>query len=160
MREAVTNTSPLVYLHRAGALPWLGTLDDSLWVPTAVLDELGEGQRLGYDVPLPDRLSCFEPKVPERLPSQWLALDLGPGELAALALALDHPQRIVLLDDQLARRTAVTAGLTVWGTLRIVPEAKRRGLTPTIAPVVDRLRRSGLWMSDSVRLRILHLADE
>ena len=61
------------------------------------------------------------------MPSEWLATDLGPGELAALALALENPGRIVLLDDALARRVAEAAGLTVWGTLRVFLEAKPKG---------------------------------
>ena len=43
---------------------------------------------------------------PKSMPSEWLALDLGIGEIAAMALALENPTRIILLDDMLARRTA------------------------------------------------------
>ncbi|WP_207213844.1 hypothetical protein [Sorangium cellulosum] len=57
---------------------------------------------------------------PRSKPSEWLALDLGAGELAAMALALEHPSRVILLDDALARRTAQAAGLVVWGTLKIL----------------------------------------
>jgi predicted nucleic acid-binding protein len=45
------------------------------------------------------------------------------GELAAIALALENPSKIVLLDDALARRKAEAAGLVVWGTLKVVLEA-------------------------------------
>lgn len=41
-----------------------------------------------------------------------------------MALALEHPDRIVLLDDSLARRIAQEAGLHVWGTLKVLLEAK------------------------------------
>jgi predicted nucleic acid-binding protein len=157
---AITNTSPPLYLHRAGALGWLTSLFDSVWVPGTVAAELEEGLRRGYDVPLPDVLPGFEIVEPNHIPSPWLALDLGAGELAAMALALDNPSRVVLLDDQFARRTAQAAGLTVWGTLRIVLEAKDQGLTPRVEPVIDKLRANGMWISDSVRRRILALAGE
>lgn len=68
------------------------------------------------------------------MPSEWLALDLGPGELAAMALALENPDMIVLLDDQLARHTAQAAGLSVWGTLRVLLEAKSFGLITKVEP--------------------------
>ncbi len=68
--------------------------------------------------------------------------------------------RIVLLDDMLARRTAKAAGLSVWGTLRILLEAKSQGVTQQIAPLVDRLLDTGMWISVEIRQRILKLAGE
>lgn len=94
------------------------------------------------------------------MPSEWLTLDLGPGELAALALALEHPNRVVLLDDGLARRIAEAAGLMVWGTLKVLLEAKSQGLTAGIEPLVKRLEDAGMWMSDDIRRRVLALAGE
>lgn len=97
---------------------------------------------------------------PHAVPSEWLALDLGAGELAVLAIALDHPQRVVLLDDGRARRIAQAAGLIVWGTLKILLEAKSQGLTDLVAPYIDQLRDAGMWMSDGIRQRVLALAGE
>lgn len=77
-----------------------------------------------------------------------------------MALALENPKRILLLDDLLARRTAQAAGLTVWGTLKVVLEAKAQGLIPEIAPLVDELGKNGMWISDEIRRRILALAGE
>ncbi|NEP77671.1 MAG: hypothetical protein F6K39_05490 [Okeania sp. SIO3B3] len=51
MPAAISNTSPLLYLHRIDSINWLRTLFDSIWVPQAVVIELAEGQRLGFDVP-------------------------------------------------------------------------------------------------------------
>ncbi len=84
----------------------------------------------------------------------------GAGELAAMALALENPTRIVLLDDLLARRTAQAAGLSVWGTLKILLEAKAQGLTDKVELHVDDLSHSGMWISTVVRQRILALAGE
>jgi hypothetical protein len=78
------------------------------------------------------------------MPSEWLALDLGAGELAVLALALEHPQRVVLLDDGRARRIAQAASLTVWGTLQVILEGKAQGLTERIARHIDQLRAAGM----------------
>jgi predicted nucleic acid-binding protein len=94
------------------------------------------------------------------MPSEWLALDLGAGELASMALAIENPHHIVLLDDLLARRTAQAASLQVWGTLKIMLEAKSRGLVQEIEPFVSRLGNAGMWMSDDMRQRILILANE
>lgn len=94
------------------------------------------------------------------VPAQWLNLDLGSGELAVLSLALEHPGCTVLLDDRQARRIAQSAGLNVWGTLRVLIEAKSRGLIERVVTHLDRLEEAGMWMSAEIRRRVLVLADE
>jgi predicted nucleic acid-binding protein len=97
---------------------------------------------------------------PRPVPSEWLVFDLGRGELAALALGLEHPERVVLLDDGLARRIGQAAGLTIWGTLKILLEAKSAGLIPAVAPRLESLEKAGMWMSKDIRQRVLSLAGE
>ncbi|MBI5386176.1 MAG: DUF3368 domain-containing protein [Verrucomicrobia bacterium] len=160
MAEAISNTSPLFYLHQIGALNWLPRLFSDVWIPTSVVQELAVGRAQGCAVPEPTGCSWIRIVEPQRLPSQWLALDLGPGELSALALALENPHRIVLLDDGLARRIGQSAGLTVWGTLRVLLEGKKLGLASAIGPLVGKLENSGMWLSADLRRRILALAGE
>ncbi len=135
-------------------------LFDSVWLPASVAEEFKEGRRRGYDVPNPKDYGWLEIVNPKAMPSEWLSLDLGPGELAAMALALENPTRVVLLDDILARRTAQVAGLTVWGTLRILLEAKSNKLIDKVEPYISQLSESGMWISDEVKQRILSLANE
>lgn len=144
MPQAISNTSPLVYLHRIDALDWLPEIFSSLWVPQQVIDELNEGHTLGYDVPVSPDIPWAEIVEPENMPSEWFALDLGKGEIAAMALGLENSERIVILDDLLARRTVQTAGLTIWGTLRVLLEAKSSDLISEIRPHVDQLSASGV----------------
>ena len=87
-------------------------------------------------------------------------MELGQGELAVLELALEHRENVVLLDDFLARRIAQAAGLKVWGTLRVLLEAKERQLIKQIAPYVEKLAEAGMWLSEDIRHRILRLAGE
>jgi predicted nucleic acid-binding protein len=77
-----------------------------------------------------------------------------------MALALENPDRIVLLDDMLARRTAQAAGLQVWGTLKVLLEAKSQGFIETIEPYISGLSDAGMWISAEVKQRILILAGE
>ena len=156
----ISNTSPLLYLHRIDALGWLPKLGEKVWIPQAVQDELSEGMRKGYDVPDPQHCEWVTVNDPRVVPSRWLNVDLGAGELAVLALALEHPQCTVLLDDGQARRIAQAAGLNVWGTLRVLIEAKSRGWIDRVEVQVDRLEAAGMWMSTAIRRRILALAGE
>ena len=160
MPDAICNTSPLLYLYRGGVLEWLPELFREIWIPNAIILELQEGRRRGYDVPDPGGYGWLKVVEPRAVPSEWLTLDLGAGELAAMALALENPDRVVLLDDALARRIALAAGLKVWGTLKILLEAKGQGLTESIDPLIERLKDAGMWISDDIQRRVLALADE
>ncbi|WP_437760793.1 DUF3368 domain-containing protein [Sorangium sp. So ce1389] len=160
MVEAISNTSPLLSLHRIGAMDGLAEMFKDVWVPSAVDLELKEGRRKGYEVPTLSTYGWVKIVDPQSMPSEWLALDLGAGELAAMALALENPSRVILLDDALARRTAQAAGLVVWGTLKILLEAKSRGITQNVGPWVDKLADAGMWLSAEIRQRILSLAGE
>lgn len=160
MGKVISNTSPLLYLYRIGVMEWLGQLFEEVWVPDAVFEELEEGGQRGYDVPRLENYLWIKRTNPQQMPAEWFALDLGRGELAAMALGLEHPEQTLLLDDLLARRMAEAAGLRVWGTLRVLLEGKRAGLTQALAPYVDRLMDAGMWLSADIRQRILRLADE
>jgi len=160
MSEFISNTSPLLYLYRIDALSWLPILCNEVQIPQAVAQELSEGRQRGYDVPDPQSYEWLKIVDPRVIPPEWLNLDLGVGELAVLALALEHPECTVLLDDRQARRIAQAAGLNVWGTLKVLIEAKSQGLVERIAPHVDLLESTGMWMSDGIRRRVLALAGE
>lgn len=160
MPKVISNTSPLLYLYRIGGIEWLPKLFDEVLTPEAVRKELIAGQSKGYDVPDITKYDWIRIVNPKSMPSEWLALDLGAGELAAMALVLENRQHIILLDDMLARRTAIAAGLQVWGTLKILLEAKSQGLVSQIEPVIDHLNNSGMWISNEVKKKILFLAGE
>jgi predicted nucleic acid-binding protein len=160
MPKAISNTSPLLYLYRIGAIDWLPRLFQEVWAPDAVKNELLAGKSKGFDVPNPSDYPWLIIVDPRSMPSEWLAIDLGNGEIAAMALALENPTHIILLDDGLARRTAKAAGLQVWGTLKVLVEAKSQGLIDRIEPYVTKLSEAGMWVSNEVRQRILALAGE
>ncbi len=160
MLKAVSNTSPLLYLYRIGGIEWLPRLFDEICIPETVKNELQTGRNKGYDVPNPDDYSWLKVVNPKSTPSEWLALDLGAGEIAVMALALENPDRVILLDDMLARRTAQAAGLQVWGTLKVLLEAKSHGIIEKVEPHVSKLGDSGMWISAKIKRRILKLAGE
>jgi predicted nucleic acid-binding protein len=126
---------------------WLSALFSETWIPSAVALELEEGKRRGYDVPDPTEYPWIRTVDPHAVPSEWLTLDLGPGELATMALALENPGEVVLLDDALARRIAGAAGLRARGTLSLLLEAKSMGLADAVGPF-------------DLKSRVLAMADE
>lgn len=160
MPDAVSNTSPLLYLHRIGVFGWLPEMFGEIRIPDAVANEFAEGQRRGYDVPDPDDYEWLRVVGSENTSSERLSLDPGAGEIGAMSPGLENPEKIILPDDLLAREIAKAAALTVWGTLRILLEAKSAGLTEAVEPLIDRLCQKGMRLSENIRRRILALAGE
>ena len=77
-----------------------------------------------------------------------------------VAKGMENQEHIILLDDMLARRTAQAAGLQVWGTLKVLLEAKSQGFIDKIEPFVTKLNDAGMWVSDDIKQRIIILAGE
>lgn len=160
MTKAISNTSPLLYLYRIDAIDLLPKLFEEVWIPEAVKDELYTGRNKGYSVPDPKDYEWLHILSPQSMPSEWLALDLGAGEISAMALALENRQHVILLDDMLARRTAQAASLSVWGTLKVLLQAKSDGFIDQVEPFINNLTNAGMWVSEDIKQRILILAGE
>lgn len=160
MPEYVCNTSPFQYLHQLGRLDVLPALIGGVVVPSAVVDELETGRSLGCDLPDARNLHWVTIRNPISAPVLPLAADLGRGEGAVLALALESHDALVILDDAVGRRAAELLGIRLTGTLGLLLEARKRGLIAKIAPILDELDRLRFRVSPATRAAILKLAGE
>lgn len=86
--------------------------------------------------------------------------DLGPGEHAALSLALELGGALVLLDDAAARAAANALKVSTTGTLGVLLLAKEQGLIAAVGPVLAELERHGFRITQVLRLRVLQMASE
>jgi predicted nucleic acid-binding protein len=146
----VVDTSPLVYLSRAGLLELLSADAESVLVPQPVVDEI-----LGWPTAIAAEnaihsFSWLAIAPPDPIPPKIIAWDLGKGESAVLAYGLNHPDCTLILDDLAARRCTAAFGLPVRGTLGLVLNAKKRGQLPSARSTLTRLRDAGMYLSDTV----------
>ena len=160
IKRWVVNSSPLILLGKTDNLELLGALTDVAAVPKAVVNEVGikpDG------VPI---LRVIEQNPPYRVVSDEAVLpeifswDLGAGETQVIANALLHGADRVVIDDLEARRCARSMGLNVIGTLGIIGRAKVAGRIERATPVIERLRESGLYVSEELVQRLLHEVGE
>jgi hypothetical protein len=162
--KAICNTSPLQYLHQLGLLHLLPALLGRIVVPLAVANELAVGQASGIDVPDMRTLDRIEIRSPAHPPASPLSHDLGPGESAVLAIvlaiALEVTDPLVILDDLLARQEATALNLPVRGTLGVLLDAKRQGIIPAVAPILDQLDTLRFRVSALTRKAVLDQAGE
>ena len=159
MREVVTNTSPLLYLHQLGSIDLLRALYSKVLVPKSVVEELAAGKAAGHDVPNVVALPWVQVVASPTLVLLALATDLGKGESEAIAIAHER-DALLILDDALARRHANLIGVTLTGTLGVLLKAKAEGQIPRVAPSVARLTELGFWLSAKTRNAVLKLASE
>lgn len=152
----VVNASPLISLDRIGSLGLLTELGRDVVVPAAVLAEIGKGPK-----PIAvGQIGLHRSVATTALHPIVAAWDLGSGESDVLSWAASEAGTIAILDDRAARRCAAALGIPTRGTLHVLLEAKRAGLVPTVAPLIERLRVSGIFLSDAVVRDALRIAGE
>jgi predicted nucleic acid-binding protein len=162
MPEDVTviNTSPLLYLHQIGLLEFLPKLYGTVTAPLAVEQELNAGKAMNIDVPDLAQLPWLEVRELSSLSNLPNVIDLGRGEAEVIALGLDNPNSLLILDDQLGRRIATLYQLRYTGTLGVLIKAKQAGYLNAVAPAIAQLQAQGMWLTDSIIQTALTLACE
>jgi predicted nucleic acid-binding protein len=158
-RPAV-NASPLIYLARADLLSFLQLAGPEIVVPGPVAEEIRAG---GGENPAARALEStpwLKVVAVASVPATIQGWDLGEGESSVLAWAHASPGTLAILDDLAARRCAATLRIPVRGTLGLVLVAKQRGRIPAARPVLEAMRASGMYLSDSVLNRALALVGE
>lgn len=160
MAEIICDTSPLQYLHQLGLLSLLPALARKIIVPSAVFAEIEIGRENAID--LPDLLSFdwIDIRQAKSIAILPPLIDLGAGETEVLALAVESPDAILILDDLLARKAAESLGIKIIGTLGILLEAKRNNLISEIEPILNELEKLRFRLSHQTREAVLRLAGE
>jgi predicted nucleic acid-binding protein len=146
----VVNASPVILLARVGQLDLLRQLGAAVVIPEAAVLEI---RRRGPTDPAVQALAHAAWLIsvdPGPVPPHVAAFGLGDGESAVLAHALANPGSGAIVDDQAARRAATALGIAHQGTLGVVVFAKTRALIPAARPVVEQLRRHGMYLTDQV----------
>lgn len=157
----VSNSGPLIALAGVGRLDLFKLVYGSLVVPPAVCQEVAEtgGERVGArfltDAPWIKRTALVHPADP------FLVAELGAGEAEAIAMAVQRPGSLVLLDERKARRIAEIAyGLRVRGTLGTLVEAKMMGVLAEVRPLLVAMQRNGYYLADELVNRVCRAVGE
>ena len=150
----LTDASPLVGLSRVGGVDWLRELFGTVAMTRTVRSEIEGGGLEPQIVAVLDqgwlRTNPDHPELGER-PSH-----LGSGEWSTIVAAREHRGPVlVLLDDRLARREALAAGLTIAGAAAIVGLARRQGIVESARDTFEQLLHSDFRMAPDVVRAVL-----
>jgi predicted nucleic acid-binding protein len=145
----VVDTSPLIFLGRIGLLEILKNDAETVLVPIPVVEEVSRWDSRDSAVLAIESLPWLHHIEIVDVPEEISKARLGSGESSVLALALTL-QAAPVIDDLAARRLAGKLGLECRGTLGLVLRAKKLGLIPEARPVLESLRRHGMYLSSKV----------
>lgn len=150
----VADASPLRYLILIEHTDVLPALYGHVLVPPIVIKELSQERT-------PDIVQRWIANRPNWVrvqdPTRELVAvgrSLGPGELAAIALAEELSADALLIDERDGRREAERRGIPVLGTLRVLADAAEHGVADLPA-AIDRLKQTNFRASEPLLQSLL-----
>jgi len=145
-------------LARAGRLNLLQLTGERIVVPDTVAEEVKAHSDDAARAL--ETHSWLEPVPAVEISPAIAAWDLGAGESAVVSWAVAHPGSLAIVDDYAARTCAEALGVPLVGTLGLALRAKFSGQVPSARPLVEELRKAGLYLSDRVIREALALVGE
>ncbi|MEY6434125.1 DUF3368 domain-containing protein [Thioalkalicoccus limnaeus] len=156
-RVLIADAGPLIALSRVAQLPLLRGLFGAVGITGQIRAEvLDSGRFPGQDA------------IAAAIQAGWLQcrdVDLAPwhprypgvddGEASAMLLAETFAMPLLIMDDRAGRAEARARGFAVMGVAAVVGLAKRQGLIPRAAPILNDMRTSGYFIGDDVINAIL-----
>jgi len=145
---------------RTGHFNLLRDVVGTLTIPDAVYEDIvihGAGKPGAEDVH--NAVWITRASVSNRTSVDQLPQKLHLGEREALALTKELGGTL-LIDEREARRAAQQYAIAHFGSLRILEEAKQRGLIPAVKPVLDDLIAAGTFLSENLYRAFLRRIDE
>lgn len=157
MKLVIADTGPLIHLHQAEALELLPLLGEVVVTPQVVREWSQQAPSLRPNS-LPTWLKIVSPSsaAATRCESWVQSGLLHSGEAESLAVAVEIQPNWFLTDDAAAREFATTLNLETHGTLGVLLWACSQKLVSEseATAILDRLKRSTLWLSRRVRAEI------
>jgi len=146
----ISDTSCFIILTKIGALDLLHKVYGQILTTSDIAEEFGE--KLPEWVIVVDVLDKYKQKI--------LELQIDKGESSAIALAIETPDSILILDDFKARKIAKQLGLIITGTIGVIVKAKLTGKIPSIIPYLDKIKVTDFRISSEIELQALKEENE
>lgn len=155
----ITNNTPLSALFGIGQLPILHALYGTVLIPSAVQSEFlaihaKQRQRALANAVWLQAIQLTNPLLADAF------AELDRGEAEVLALALERPPRLVIIDERRARAYAKRLKLPLTGTVGVLIQAKRQGHIPALQPLLTQLIANGFHLHSKLVKQALALVGE
>lgn len=136
----IADASCLIALTNINALWILENVYQKVYITQTILNE--------YELPIPNFIEVKE--VIDLNLLRVLNGYLDPGEATAIALGIENPESILILDDLKGRKEAQKLKLRFTGTLGVLIRAKKENHITDVLFYIDLLRESGFRISEKI----------
>lgn len=146
----ISDTSCLIILSNIGELDLLHKLYGKVITTLDIALEYGET--------LPEWVEVVNSY--DKSKQDLLELQIDKGESSAIALAMETPNSVIILDDYKARKIAHRLHLNYTGTIGIIVKAKLNGFIPSIIPLITKIRQTNFRLSEELEQEALKQSGE
>ncbi len=136
----IADASCLIALTNINALWILESIYHKVYITQTILKE--------YELPIPDFIEIKE--VKDLNLKRVLSGFLDPGEASAIALGIENPDSILILDDLKGRKEAQKLKIRFTGTLGVIIKAKKENHIIDVVSYFDALKVNGFRISESI----------
>jgi predicted nucleic acid-binding protein len=146
----IADTSCLVILSKINKLHILNDLYGNIIITTEVAAEFGE------EIPKWIDVRDIKNQISQTLINS--SIDLG--EASSIALAMEFPDPLLILDDLKARNFAESLNLSFTGTIGVLMNAKRKQIIPNLKAVFSQIEKTDFRISKDLINQALKLSGE
>lgn len=141
----ISDTSCLIALSNIGLLHIIKDLYGEIIITSEVKAEFG-----GI---LPDWIIIHQ--VKDKAKQADIEKRLDSGESSSIALALEIPNTLLIIDEIKGRKIAKSLNIEIIGTIGILLIASDKGLIPDVISVILKLVNRGFRLSDKLLEKII-----
>lgn len=146
----ISDTSTLILFHKIDEFNLLKEVYGELLTTPEIAQEFNES--------LPDWIKVVS--VSDKKYQTFLHTQVDFGEASAIALASEHEDVLLLLDDLKARKLATQLKFRITGTLGIIHKAKQLGIIEKVKPLIDKLLLTDFRIAENIVEEILKINNE
>lgn len=157
-KEAVTNTSSLIFIGKQRLFYLLKNIFDKVLVPKEVIIELLKKDSF-ETIYIKEELGSFLKEIDVK---KIYDIPLGLGEKAAISLCLERNIKIFLSDDKKARNYARSLKIETLGVIGVILENLNRNKinNKEARILIDNLIKNGYYMTSDLYSEVLKICQK
>lgn len=133
----IADSSSIIILYETELLQLLPSLFNRITITKQVEKEIR--------IAVPEWMKVQEPSN-QKLVNDLLK-ELDEGEASSIALAVEHKDSLLIIDEKDGRKIAASLHIQIIGTLGILLHAKRKNLVPSFKACLDKIIAKGFRIS-------------
>lgn len=143
----IADASCLIALYNIGELEILQELFKEIFITPEIEKEVRAEK--------PKWIKIKSVKNKSKIQELEKILDIG--EASGIALALEHNEALLIIDERKGRSVAKTLEIPIIGTLGILIEANKVGIERDYLQIIEKLREDNFRLSDKLLNKVLEL---